>query len=259
MTKSTRSNDKSASTKNNSKTNETESNKTKNKPNKVSKKQKNDAQNASSRKRTSSKKKKTSNHPVLHLTCYCALFFILLAILLFDIDQVDTVAMQPALHKDDIVVSFAPPFVHPTPAIGQIYHIHSENEAPNFLRLISCGEHTVTYDEDVIRLNGKAMKRLKLTNDAIARPADAPEIWRESLESGQQWRIMLPQLPIRSHLHGSVTLSANTCFAAGDNRMSSYDSRHFGPIDQHNLTGKALFILHTTQSDGIFGPFIKLL
>ena len=115
MTKSTRPNDKSASTKNNSKTNETESNKTKNKPNKVSKKQKNDAQNASSRKRTSSKKKKTSNHPVLHLTCYCALFFILLAILLFDIDQVDTVAMQPALHKDDIVVSFAPPFVHPTP------------------------------------------------------------------------------------------------------------------------------------------------
>lgn len=259
MTKSARTNDKSASTKNNSTTNETKNNKTKNKSNRVFQKQKSDAQNTSSRKRASSKKKKTSRHPVLQLTCYCVLFFILLAILLFDIDQVDTVAMQPALHKDDLVVSFAPPFVHPIPSVGQVYHIHSENEAPNFLRLIICGEHTVTYDEDVIRLNGKALKRLKLTNDAIARPADAPEIWRESLESGQQWRIMLPQLPIRSHLHGRVSVPASACFAAGDNRMSSYDSRHFGPIDQQNITGKALFILRTTQSDGIFGPFIKLL
>ena len=210
--------------------------------------------------RPASRKKKSGALSGFRLVLYTAVSLVLLTVILFDFDRVQTVAMQPTLYKDDIVVSFAPPFVDLTPVEGHVYLIRSDDDTktPNFLRILLCGSsHTAAYNEDTIKLDQTAIKRVKLTNDAIIRPSDAPEIWRETLDNGESWRIMLPQNPIRGRLVGSVPLAPDSCFAAGDNRMASYDSRHFGALKRTRIAGHALFILRTEQSDGILGSYIK--
>ena len=209
--------------------------------------------------KNASRRKQTSISTAIKRMLYLALFLLLTAILLLDVDQADSVAMQPAIYKDDLVVSFAPPFVRQKPSAGHVYLIRSDDtaRAPSFLRIIACGRQTVAYNTDIIKLNRQPLKRMKLTNDAIVRPPDSPEIWRESLENGETWRIILPQNPVYGRLVGSVPLSPDACFAAGDNRMAAYDSRHFGAIRQDRIAGRALFILHTKQEDGLLGAFIK--
>ncbi len=168
--------------------------------------------------------------------------------------------MMPTLARNDLVVSWAPIWGNLTPAPGNIILINNNksDSEPNYLRLIANQSEEISYHSDRISVNGVPIQRLQLTNDAIVRPENEPEIWRETLQNGSKYRIMLPQHAIIGQLHGSVR-AQNGAFLAGDNRMASYDSRQNGLFEQNKLRGKALFVLESSRNDGLIANWFKLI
>lgn len=222
---------------------------------------KNDKRKPKSRKST----KNTSLHPsrwkmVIVSVCLIAAFFLLF----FDISRVQSNAMNPELWRNDVVLSWNPKFLSPHIEPGDIVLIRTEIDKwhgsdPNFLRCISSNNENVSFNQDELQINGVSIPRLSLTHSAIVRPEDEPNLWRETLPNGEQYRIMLPQHPLLGNLSGNVQLSQDTFFLAGDNRNASLDSRQKGAYSSSEIRGRALLILYTSKGDGIVGSWIKLI
>ena len=182
------------------------------------------------------------------------------ALYTFDIDTVTTNAMQPALNKGDLVLSYSPLFPKCSPQPGDIVLLPPNiptDAAPNFLRTVATGPGTISFVNDEITIDGRKPSRLELTNPAISRPENPPEIWRETLHNGAEYRIMLPRDPIDGARTGTSNLETGQIFLVGDNRMASYDSRQTGAIAQSDIRGCALFVLRSANDDGILSHWIK--
>lgn len=196
----------------------------------------------------------------LRFILICLAVVAALLIYLFDLSRVSSNAMMPTLAQGDLVLSFAPGFVSLELKPGQIALIRNDqNEAaPNFLRVIANNGETVSYNEDRLSINGIALSRVRLTNAAIARPEDEPDIWRENVQD-TYYKISLPQRALAGSLNGSIQLAQAQAFLAGDNRLASYDSRQAGPYDNSQIRGRALIILESMRDDGVLGHWMKLL
>ncbi len=208
-------------------------------------------------KSTSRSKKKSSRSLCIKAIVCLVLLLSALSVYCFDITPVSTDAMMPALNKGDVVLSWAPKWIDSNYEPGDIVLVAqtSSEAAPNFLRLIA-ENGTVSFKEDEIQIDGNKLRRLQLTNTAIVRPQDEPEIWRETLANGAAYKIMLPQHAMTGALHGEVMLDKGV-FLAGDNRYASYDSRQNGELGREQMRGKALFVLESAKNDGLVGKFIK--
>ncbi|MBQ9394761.1 MAG: signal peptidase I [Proteobacteria bacterium] len=186
-----------------------------------------------------------------------AVVLMLAFVALFDVSRVTSNAMMPALSRGDLVLSWAPILVSQEFQDGDIILVKPLRDSePNYLRLIANHDEAIDYHDDKISVNGKQLSRLRLTSDAIVRPPEEPEIWRETLPSGARYRIMLPQQAIVGALNGSVCAD-HGAFLAGDNRMASYDSRQNGLYDDTRLRGQALVVLESVRNDGILGSWLK--
>lgn len=176
-----------------------------------------------------------------------------------DFSRVTSNAMMPTLAEGDLVVSWAPRWVNVGYEPGDVVWVNenSSEVAPNFLRLVAKDEAEISYNNDKVRINGVSLERRLLTNDAIVRAPEEPEIWRESLSNGASWRIMLPQQGLYGDNAGRVALKSNDMFLIGDNRMASYDSRQRGVYTREQVQGRALFVLDSARDDALLGHFIK--
>jgi signal peptidase I len=212
-----------------------------------------------SSKKGSSRKRQTQ--PVLAVRIIAAALLILMlgTIYCLEFSRVTSNAMMPTLAKGDWVVSWAPRWIHVGYEPGDVVWVNaSESDvAPNFLRLIAQNDAEISYNNDTFRINGISPERRLLTNDAIIRPPEEPEIWRETLTSGVSWRIMLPQQGLYGANSGRVDLKNNDMFLIGDNRMASYDSRQRGVYSRDQVQGRALFILASARDDALLGHWIK--
>lgn len=214
-----------------------------------------------SRKSNKSKKNQSNSPTVLAWIKFAAAAILLLAVLcaaLFDVSRVTSNAMMPTLARNDLVVSWAPIWGNISAHPGHILLVDNgdSESAPNYLRLIANNAEDITYHSDKISVNGTPIDRLLLTNDAIVRPDDEPEIWRETLKNGAKYKIMLPQHAIRGQLDGSIR-AQDGAFLAGDNRMASYDSRQNGLFQREKILGRALFVLESARNDGIVAHWLK--
>jgi len=179
---------------------------------------------------------------------------------LFDVVEVSSNAMMPTMSKGDTVLTFAPAFVSLDYEAGDVVYVNSsEGMTPNFLRMVTGPDQTVRYHGDKLEINGDKPGRLMLTNPSIVRSAETPEIWRETLGNGRNYRIMIPKQGIQGPLEGEVRLRSETAFLVGDNRMASYDSRQAGPVSLDECRGKPLLILYSSQNDGLLGHWLKFL
>lgn len=212
-----------------------------------------------SSKKGSSRKRQTQ--PVLAVRIIAAALLILMlgTIYCLEFSRVTSNAMMPTLAKGDWVVSWAPRWIHVGYEPGDVVWVNASGSdvAPNFLRLIAQNDAEISYNNDTFRINGVSPERRLLTNDAIIRPPEEPEIWRETLTSGVSWRIMLPQQGLYGANSGRVDLKNNDMFLIGDNRMASYDSRQRGVYSRDQVQGRALFILASARDDALLGHWIK--
>jgi signal peptidase I len=190
------------------------------------------------------------------------LLFIIIStacMVLFDVSEATSGAMMPAIHKGDLVLSWAPWFGsgdHPGGSIVMIGQDDNEN-APNFLRVIGVPGNDISFNGDKIEVNGESLTRIALTSEAIARPTDEPLYWRETLPNGVQYRIMLPRQGIAGPVSGKTHVHDNEFFAVGDNRTASYDSRQAGNYPADRVKGQVLFVLKSMENDGILGHWLK--
>lgn len=212
-----------------------------------------------SHKKGSSRKQQTP--PVLAARIVIAALMILMisTVYCLDFSRVTSNAMMPTLAEGDWVVSWAPRWVHVGFEPGDVVWVNkTQSDAePNFLRLIAQNNAEISYSNDTIRIDGVSPERRLLTNDAIVRPPEEPEIWRETLNSGVSWRIMLPQQGLYGTNTGRINLQNNDMFLIGDNRMASYDSRQRGVYSRNQVQGRALFVLASARDDALLGHWIK--
>lgn len=189
---------------------------------------------------------------------WCVGVFVLLAVYFLGISRVTSNAMMPALAQGDVVLSFAPVWMPMEYSPGKIVKVRSVREdiAPNFLRVLGVPGHHVSYDSDKIEIDQVPLKRRILTNDAIVRTMEEPEIWQEML-GNKVYRITLPRQPLVGKLRGDLDLDSESYFLVGDNRAASYDSRQAGATKAGDIRGFPLIILYSSRNDGILGHFIK--
>ena len=187
-------------------------------------------------------------------------FLAMIGFVLFDVVEVSSNAMLPTMSKGDTVLTLSPAFMSLDYKAGDVVYVESsQGVTPNFLRMVTEPDQTVRYYGDKLEINGHKPGRLLLTNPSIVRPADTPEVWRETLENGRNYRILLPKQGIHGPLAGEVKLRSETAFLVGDNRMASYDSRQTGPVSLDECRGKPLLILYSSQNDGLLGHWLKFL
>lgn len=176
--------------------------------------------------------------------------------------------MNPALWRGDVVLSWNPKLFSVQLEAGDIALFRRDVDvegqmpqmdglAPNFLRCISSYGEEISYEQDAIQINGRALPRTELTNRAIARPAEVPERWRETLPNGAHYDILLPRQRLTGNLSGRAAVERGTYFLAGDNRMAALDSRQTGVYGQDDIRGRALFVLYSAEHNGIIGPLFR--
>ncbi len=177
---------------------------------------------------------------------------------LFDVSRVSSNAMMPNFAKGDLIASWAPIWGFEPKDMGEpvlLYTGKSDME-PNVLRVLGMPGDEVSYKDDELTVNGRKPERVQLTNPAIARPDDEPDIWREKLSNAKSYRIMLPQKAVVGPRTGTVDVK-DGYFLSGDNRMASYDSRQNGIYKSERIRGRVLVILESSRNDGVFGHWLK--
>lgn len=182
----------------------------------------------------------------------------LVSFFLLDFSRVSSNAMMPNFSKGDLIASWAPIWGFEPKDKGEtvlLYTGKSDME-PNVLRVLGMPGDEVAYKDDELTVNGKKLERVQLTNPAIARPDDEPEIWREKFPNAKSYRIMIPKKAVIGPTTGKIEIK-DGYFLAGDNRMASYDSRQNGICKSERIKGRVLVILESSRNDGVFGHWLK--
>ena len=131
----------------------------------------------------------------------------------------DGPSMQPGLHTNERVLVNSLAYILRQPQRGDVIVFHPPDALTQryIKRVIGLPGDTVRLTLTNVYING-----VKLNESYIA---PAPYGYPENLE---------PE---------TVHLGPDQFFVMGDNRTNSQDSRYFGPITQHEIIGKAEFVV----------------
>jgi len=141
---------------------------------------------------------------------------------------VDKRRLTPASPGD--VVVFRPPGEH-----------HQETHVK---RVIAVAGDTVEIRGDEVWVNGNELAHVALAPGEGC-SAQTPEVThgycvREVLRPDRSYQLLLIDRPAGPF--GPRTLKSGELFVLGDNRNNSYDSRHFGPIHEDQVMGRAIVV-----------------
>lgn len=125
------------------------------------------------------------------------------------------------------------------PAHGEVVIFRSPADGERLVkRVVAVAGDTVQLVDNQLFINGQpATYRMP----AFA-PRGAPVLGTEQTAGGIHPLMITPGVPSRRNF-GPVTVPAGHCFVLGDNRDNSADSRYFGFVPHHYITGRSSSVL----------------
>ena len=186
-----------------------------------------------------------------------------------DWNYVPSSSMNPTLVAGDRVVvnklaySLRVPFTlvevtrWGSPKSGDVVTFDSPKDEVNLIkRVVGVGGDVVMMRGNQLSINGKPVERSLVQEDRPVPTETGPvreEIWREQLGG---LAIEVARLPAINYIQdfGPVVVPAGKLLVMGDNRDNSNDSRFIGFIDVQRVTGQAVRVAMSHDSDNFYLP-----
>jgi signal peptidase I len=153
-------------------------------------------------------------------------------------------AMLPTLVPGDQFFVDKRKLTAPQPGDVVVFRPPRGGPEPHVKRVIAVAGDTIETAGDRVWVNGRELPHLPLgPNEACSEETSETargRCIREDLRPGRSYELLL--VDRTAEPFGPRTLEPGELFVLGDNRNNSYDSRHFGPIREDAVVGRAIVV-----------------
>jgi signal peptidase I len=158
--------------------------------------------------------------------------------------RIPSVAMLPTLIPGDQFFVDKRKLSRPRPGDVVVFWPAGDRHEPFVKRVIAIEGDTVETEGNQIRVNGRELVHVPLASGESCSATTLETAWGrcvlETVSPGRTYELLL--LDRVAERFGPRTLEAGEIFVLGDNRNNSYDSRHFGPIREDAVVGRAIVV-----------------
>jgi signal peptidase I len=177
--------------------------------------------------------------------------------------RVPTASNYPTIDPNDRLLANKLAYKKSDPKRGDlIVFLNPENRRMNYIkRVVAIAGDTVEIKEGQLYINDEKLQRQKLAQSTLdnirvevkGKPLEG-DIFEEA-NGDAKYKIFLTGHPddYTSCDFAKITVPEHHCFVLGDNRMNSYDSRHFGPIPLATVKGRADYLYWPAKDWSRFG------
>ncbi len=177
--------------------------------------------------------------------------------------RVPTASNYPTIVPNDRFLANKIAYKSSDPKRGDlIVFLNPENRRINHIkRVVAVAGDTVEIKEGQLYINDEKLQRQKLAHSTLdnirvkvkGEPLEG-DIFEET-NGNAKYKIFLagPSDDYTSFDFAKITVPEHHCFVLGDNRMNSYDSRHFGPVPLATVKGRADYLYWPAKDWARFG------
>ena len=177
--------------------------------------------------------------------------------------RVPSASNYPTIDPNDRLLANKLAYKNSDPKRGDlIVFLNPKDRGQNYIkRVVAIAGDTVEIKEGQLYVNDEKLQRKKLAQSTLdnirvevkGEPLEG-DIFEET-NGDSKYKIFLTGSPddITSSDFAKITVPEHHCFVLGDNRMNSYDSRHFGPIPLATVKGRADYLYWPAKDWSRFG------
>ena len=177
--------------------------------------------------------------------------------------RVPSASNYPTIDPNDRLLANKIAYKHSDPKRGDlIVFVNPENRRINYIkRVVAIAGDTVEIKDGQLYVNDEKLQRQVLAQSTLdnirvevkGEPLEG-DVFEET-NGNAKYKIFLagPPHDTTSSDFAKITVPEHHCFVLGDNRMNSYDSRHFGPIPLATVKGRADYLYWPAKDWSRFG------
>jgi len=177
--------------------------------------------------------------------------------------RVPSASNYPTIDPNDRLLANKIAYKKSDPQRGDlIVFVNPKDRRINFIkRVVAIAGDTVEIKDGQLYINDEKVQRQKLAQSTLdnirievkGKPLEG-DVFEET-NGNAKYTIFLAGPPHNqaSSDFAKITVPEQHCFVLGDNRMNSYDSRHFGPIPLATVKGRADYLYWPAKDWSRFG------
>ena len=182
---------------------------------------------------------------------------------LFEAFRVPVASNYPTIVPNDRFLANKLAYKNSDPKRGDlIVFINPEDRRINYIkRVVAIAGDTVEIKDSQLYINDDKLQRQMLAQSTLdnirievrGKPLEG-DVFEET-NGNAKYKIFLAKPPqdYTSPDFAKITVPEHHCFVLGDNRINSYDSRHFGPVPLATVKGRADYLYWPAKDWSRFG------